>query len=56
MRLTKHTMVMSFDVTFNEPREGKLGGFSYLESLKKCKRRLRWGTFFEDSLVGSKKG
>jgi hypothetical protein len=41
---------------FNEPREGKLGGFSYLESLKKCKRRLHWGTFFEDSLVGSKKG
>jgi hypothetical protein len=25
---------------FNEPREGKLGGFSYLESLKKRKRRL----------------
>jgi hypothetical protein len=41
---------------FNEPREGKLDGFSYLESLKKCKRRLHWGTFFEDSLVGSKKG
>jgi hypothetical protein len=42
--------------TFNEPREGKLGGFSYLESLKKHKRRLHYGTFFEDSLVGSKKG
>jgi hypothetical protein len=41
---------------FNEPREGKLDSFSYLESLKKCKRRLRWGTFFEGSLVGSKKG
>jgi hypothetical protein len=41
--------------TFNEPREGKLNGFSYLESLKKHKMRLRWGTFFEDSLVGSKK-
>jgi hypothetical protein len=41
---------------FNEPREGKLVGFSYLESLKKCKRRLHWGTFFEGSLVGSKKG
>jgi hypothetical protein len=41
---------------FNEPREGKLDGFSYLESLKKRKRRFRWGTFFEDSLVGSKKG
>ena len=26
---------------FNEPREGKLGVFSYLESLKKHKRRLR---------------
>jgi hypothetical protein len=34
---------------FNEPREGKLDGFSYLESLKKCKRRLHGGTFFEDS-------
>jgi hypothetical protein len=41
---------------FNEPREGKLGGFSYLESLKKHKRRLHWGTFFEDCLVSSKKG
>jgi hypothetical protein len=41
---------------FNEPREGKLDGFSYLESLKKCKRRLRWGTFFGGSLIGSKKG
>jgi hypothetical protein len=25
---------------FNKPREGKLSGFSYLESLKKRKRRL----------------
>ena len=41
---------------FNEPREGKLGSFSYLESLKKCKRRLHWGTFFEGSLVSLKKG
>jgi hypothetical protein len=41
---------------FNKPREGKLDGFSYLESLKKCKRRLHWGTFFEGSLVGSRKG
>jgi hypothetical protein len=41
---------------FNEPREGKIGGFSCLESLKKRKRRLNWGTFFEDSLVGLKKG
>jgi hypothetical protein len=41
---------------FNEPREGKLSSFSYLESLKKCKRRLQWGTFFEGSLVCSKKG
>ena len=40
----------------NEPREGKLGGFSHLESLKKHKRRLHWGTFFEGSLVSSKKG
>jgi hypothetical protein len=41
---------------FNEPREGKLSGFSFLESLKKCKRRLHWGNFFEGSLVSSKKG
>jgi hypothetical protein len=41
---------------FNEPREGNIGRFSFLESLKKCKRRLHWGTFFEGSLVGSKKG
>jgi hypothetical protein len=41
---------------FNEPREGKIDGFSYLESLKKHKRRLHWGIFFEDSLVGLKKG
>jgi hypothetical protein len=41
---------------FNEPREGKLDVFSYLESLKKHKRRLHWGTFFEDSLVDSKRG
>ena len=40
---------------FNEPKEGKLGGFSYLESLKKHKRRLHWGTFFNDSPAGSKK-
>jgi hypothetical protein len=41
---------------FNEPGEGNLGGFSYLESLKKRKRRLHWGTFFKDSLVGLKNG
>jgi hypothetical protein len=41
---------------FNEPREGKLGDFSCLESLKKHKRKLHWGTFFVNSLVGSKKG
>jgi len=41
---------------FNEPIEGKLDGFSYLESLKKRKRRLQWGTFFKGSLVGSKNG
>ena len=41
---------------FNEPREGNLDGFSYLESLKKHKRKLHWGTFFDNSLVGSKKG
>jgi hypothetical protein len=37
---------------FNEPREGKLYGFSLLESLKKRKRRLHRGTFFKSSLVG----
>jgi hypothetical protein len=42
--------------SFNEPREGKLDGFSYLESLKKHKRRLHWDTIFEGSLVGSRKG
>jgi hypothetical protein len=41
---------------FYEPREGNLDGFLYLESLKKRKRRLRWGTFFGGSLIGSKKG
>ena len=41
---------------FNEPKEGKISGFSYLESLKKNKRRLRWGTFFDNSLVNLKKG
>jgi hypothetical protein len=41
---------------FNEPREGKLDGFSFLESLKKCKRKLHCATFFEGILVGSKKG
>ena len=40
---------------FNEPKESNLSSFSYLESLKKRKRRLHWGTFFEGSLVGSKK-
>jgi hypothetical protein len=49
-------MITPFNVILNEPREGKLGGFSFLESLKKRKRRLHWGTFFEGSLVGSKKG
>ena len=41
---------------FIEPKEGKLGDFSYLENLKKHKRKLHWGTFFVNSLVGSKKG
>jgi hypothetical protein len=42
--------------SFNEPIEGKIGGFFILESLKKCKRRLHWGTFFESSPLGSKRG
>jgi hypothetical protein len=41
---------------FNEPREGKLDGFSYLESLKKCKRRLQLGTFFGGIPIDLKKG
>jgi hypothetical protein len=41
---------------FNKPKEGKIDGFSYLEILKKRKRRLHWGTFFEGSLVSLKKG
>jgi hypothetical protein len=49
-------MIMSFNVILNEPREGKLGGFPFLESLKKHNRRLHRGTFFENSLVGSKNG
>jgi hypothetical protein len=40
---------------FNEPKEGKIDGFSYLESLKKHKRGLHWGAFSESSLVDSKK-
>jgi hypothetical protein len=47
---------MSFNVILNEPKEGKLSGFSFLTSLKKNKRRLQWGTFFKYSLFGSKKG
>jgi hypothetical protein len=41
---------------FNEPKEGKLGDFSCLESRKKHKRKLQWGAFFVNNLVGSKKG
>jgi hypothetical protein len=55
MRLIKHNdNILRYN--FNEPREGKLDGFSFLESLEKHKRRLHWGTFFEGNLVGSKKG
>jgi hypothetical protein len=39
MRLTGHND-NALQCNFNEPREGKLGGFSFLESLKRCKRRL----------------
>jgi hypothetical protein len=55
MRLIIHN-VNILRCNFSEPREGKLGGFSCLESMKKRKRRLHWGTFFEGSLVGSEKG
>jgi hypothetical protein len=55
MRLIRHNdNVLRSNI--NEPREGKLGIFSFLESLKKHKRRLHWGTFFKGSLIGSKKG
>jgi hypothetical protein len=40
MRLSM-TQQDSFHVKFYEPREGKLGGFSHLESLKNTKRRLQ---------------
>jgi hypothetical protein len=41
---------------FNEPREGNLSGFSFLETLKKHKIRLPSGSFFKDSLFSSRKG
>ena len=56
MRLIEHTMVTSFDVSLTSPEKVSSVVFHILESLKKHKRRLHWGTFFEDSLVGSKKG
>ena len=46
MRLIRHNDNI-LQCNFNEPREGKLDGFSFLESLKKRKRRLHQGTFFE---------
>jgi hypothetical protein len=55
MRLIRHNE-NPIQCNFSDPREGKIDIFSHLESLKKRKRRLRWGTFFENSLVGSKKG
>jgi hypothetical protein len=55
MRLIRHNDNV-LRCNFNEPREGKLNGLSFLESLKKRKRRLHSGTFFEGGLVGSKKG
>jgi hypothetical protein len=54
MRLIRHSGNV-LRCGFNEAK-GKLDIFSYLESLKKCKRRLYWGTFFEGSLASSKKG
>jgi hypothetical protein len=35
----------SFHVDFYKPREGKLNGFSCLESLKNTKRRLQIAPF-----------
>jgi hypothetical protein len=45
-----------FNVSFTSPEKVRSMVFSHLESLKKCKRRLHWGTFFENSLVSSKRG
>jgi hypothetical protein len=45
----------SFHVKFYEPREGKLDGFSLLESLKNTKRRLQSDIFRKVSLQGPKK-
>jgi hypothetical protein len=56
MRLIEHTMVTSFDVSLTSPEKGSSVIFHVLESLKKHKRKLHWGTFFVNSLVGSKKG
>ena len=49
-------MITSFDVILTSPEKVSLTVFSFLESPKKRKRRLHRGTFFEGSLVGSKKG
>jgi hypothetical protein len=49
MQLIRHNDNV-LQCNFNEPREGKLDGFSFLES----KMRLHWGTFFEGSLVSEK--
>jgi hypothetical protein len=37
----KYEQQESFHVKFYEPREGKISGFSHLESLKNTKRRLQ---------------
>jgi hypothetical protein len=55
MRLEKQDET-PFNVILTSPEKVRSVVFSHLESLKKRKRRLHWGTFFENSLVDSKKG
>ena len=55
MQLARHNET-PFNVILTSPEKVNFVVFSFLESLKKHKRRLHWGTFFECSLVGSKKG
>jgi hypothetical protein len=45
----------SFHVKFYNPREGKLDGFSLLESLENTKRRLQSDIFCKVSPQGPKK-
>jgi hypothetical protein len=55
MRLARHNET-PFNVILTIPEKVSSVVFSHLESLKKHKIRLHWGTFFENSLVSLKKG